>query len=102
MSEPHDNKYRDWLILSLKWSHDELVWYATGSAGYTKNLLRAGRYTEAEAKRQAAMHPGVLDAVHFEVAMSLAQTWVTVTNGTEQMERLRKRMADREQKKVPS
>jgi hypothetical protein len=95
-----DDKYRDWLILSLKWSHDELVWYASGSSGYTKNLLRAGRYTEKEAKAQEASHPTVLVAVHLEVAMSLAQPWVTVANGTDQMELLRKRMADRKPKKV--
>ena len=91
-----DDKYRSWLILSLKWSGDELVWYATGSSGYTKNLLRAGRYTEKEAKQEAARSGGQLVAVHFEVAMSMADTWVMVANGTEQMRTLRERMAERE------
>ena len=99
----HDDKYRDWLILSLKWSGDELVWYASGFAGYTKNLLRAGRYTEAEAKREAGrVDVGVLEAVHFDVAMSMSRTWVTADNGTDQMAKLRERMAARERKAVVS
>lgn len=91
----HDDKYGDWLILSLKWSGDELVWYASGFAGYTKNLLTAGRYTEKEAKQEQARCPDILMAVHIEVALGMARTWVTVANGTDQMQKLRKRMAER-------
>ena len=96
----HDDKYRDWLILSTKRPCDEVVWYASGFAGYTTNLLRAGRYTEAEAKMEAARVPHYLIAVHFEDAMSMSELFVIVPNGTAQMERLRSKVAARCEEKA--
>lgn len=50
---------RDWLILSLKWSlkGELLKWWASAGAGYTSSLMRAGRFTEAEAKGEQASCP---------------------------------------------
>ena len=93
---PHDDKYRDWLILSTKLPNDEVIWYGSGFAGYTKNLLLAGRYTESEAKREAQRVPHFLLAVHIRDAMSMATTWVTVAYGTNEMARFRALVSDRE------
>ena len=84
---------RDWLILNTKRSNDEMCWHAEGCCGYTLDLTRSGRFTEAEAKAEEARVPHYNLAVPLMVALSMARTWITVENGGGQMETLRRRMA---------
>lgn len=98
MNPAHDDTYPDWLILSLRWSRDELSWYGSGMSGYTKNLVYAGRFTEAEAKREQRRVPKTVVAVHIDDAMSLARTWVMVDGGTAMMRRLMDLVATRNAK----
>lgn len=56
VSTPSDR--RVWLVLSLKWSGEWLVWYRTGRAGYTACLMHAGRFTEAEARNEVVAGAG--------------------------------------------
>lgn len=81
---------RDWLILSTKRNSDEMCWHAEGCCGYTLDLTRAGRFTEAEAKAEEARVPHCNLAVPLMVALSMARTWITVENGGGQMETLRR------------
>jgi CelD/BcsL family acetyltransferase involved in cellulose biosynthesis len=59
---------RDWLILSMKRSDNEWVfrWYDTAMCGYTSSLIRAGRYTEGEARGEQRRVPHHLLAVKLE------------------------------------
>ena len=49
---------RDWLILK------DGYYYRPNRAGYTKEVSAAGRYTKAEADREAAIEPWHMSAVH--------------------------------------
>lgn len=49
---------REWLILRRGY------WYRPDRAGYTRLKAAAGRYTEEEAKREAAIEPAIMQAVH--------------------------------------
>lgn len=72
---------RDWLVLSVKQSRgsDWLVWYKTADAGYTSNLLLAGRYTKEEALARQA--EDVTAAVPLADAMAESETRIMVDQG---------------------
>lgn len=72
------SKAREWLVLSLKQSQgsDWLVWYKTGDAGYTTNLLLAGRYTREEAVGKQMQD--VTAAVPLADAIAVSDTRVMV------------------------
>ncbi len=79
------NDRRDWLLLSIKWSKpsdDYLWWYDTACSGYTCNLLRAGRYTEAEARAEAGRCPQHLRAVPLDDAIREAEKMLAVPRDT--------------------
>lgn len=68
---------RDWLVLSIKWSQaapkpEYLVWYQTNDSGYTADLMRAGRYTEEEARSRES--EGVTMAVPLAAAIAQSET----------------------------
>lgn len=72
---------RDWLVLSLKWSQtpprpEYLIWYQTNDSGYTADLMRAGRYTEEEARKRE--YEGDTLAVPLSAALAVSETHCTV------------------------
>ena len=76
------NERRDWLVLSLKWSGgDFLVWYRSAVAGYTTDLMQAGRYSEAEAKSHEVRN--VTKAVALETLGSEMRLFAVVLSDTE-------------------
>lgn len=49
---------RQWLIRKRGY------YYRPDRAGYTANVAEAGRYTEEEAKQEAAIEPSIMQAIH--------------------------------------
>lgn len=49
---------REWLILKGGY------FYRPDRSGYTRDVIAAGLYTEAEAKAEAAIEPDCMSAVH--------------------------------------
>jgi hypothetical protein len=82
---------RDWLILSLKWSTGELLkWYATAAAGYTTSLLRAGRYTEEEARSEQDRCPDHCHAVPLDSVAAFVGVDAVIRNDGRTVKRLKR------------
>lgn len=81
---------RDWLILSMKWSNNEWLfkWYETAMSGYTSSLIRAGRYTEAEARGEQRRVPHCLLAVKLEWVADFYAADLVLRNEQKTRERL--------------
>lgn len=62
---------KDWLIYSRKDRHRAAcaVWYYHDFNGYTNDIMRAGRYTEEEAKQHCESCHGEIVAVHIDTAL---------------------------------
>lgn len=91
---------RDWLVLSLKWSRggtEWLIWYKTDDAGYTTNLMTAGRYTEEEARSREDREDTL--AVPLEAALGLAESLCVVEAGAELVDGLKAAARERSAKK---
>ena len=56
--EPDRSRQREWLIRKRGY------YYRPNRAGYTASVAEAGRYTEAEAKNEAALEPWHMTALH--------------------------------------
>jgi len=59
---------KNWLIYSKKHSNGEAyaIWYAHDCNGYTSNLLKAGHYTEEEAKNRCEGSHGDTFPIHID------------------------------------
>lgn len=81
---------RDWLILSVKWSNGEWLfrWYETARSGYTSSLIRAGRYTEAEARGEERRADGQLLAVKLDWVANFYAADLVLRNEQPTRERL--------------
>ncbi len=87
---------RDWLILSLKWSNNEWLfkWYDTAMSGYTSSLIRAGRYTEAEARGEQRRVPHCIVAIKLEWVSDFYTADLILRNEHQTRERLAKLAAE--------
>jgi hypothetical protein len=80
---------RDWLVLSLKWSTNEfLVWYCTGRAGYTTSLMKAGRFSETEARREVV--EGVTLAVNLNNLLGATGVHAAMANDQRLIRKLKR------------
>lgn len=59
---------RQWLIRKRGY------YYRPNRAGYTASIAEAGRYTEAEAKAEAAIEPAIMQAIPLSQAFDEATT----------------------------
>ena len=58
LAEEIEHPKREWLIRKRGY------FYRSDRCGYTKDVIAAGLYTEAEAKAEAAIEPHCMSAIH--------------------------------------
>lgn len=72
-----------WLVLTAEQPNREWLirkrgyYYRPDRAGYTASVFEAGRYTEAEAKAEAAIEPSIMQAIPFAQALKDVTTQET-------------------------
>jgi hypothetical protein len=79
-------------------------YYRPDRAGYTASIAEAGRYTEAEAKAEAAIEPAIMQAVPLAQALNATAeppatvsnflAWLQTEQGKESMRQSQERVAE--------
>lgn len=74
----------DFFIMSIKWTRGERVtWWRPDNAGYTDDLMQAGRYPRAEVEKASSYYDNKWStlAIPCEAALKASRTRVHVDAG---------------------